>query len=234
MKLLNFLIVVFFTFFISTSSHAKRWKPCKAIRDSVSSGEKTSSKICYEIKSSPWKACKQRVAGATDAEIVVFKDDAEFYKFRVKSFLGDLNDFDLRLTQVKGLGSVLVVANREEETNGMAVQEWRLQLLSVENVTETAKNQRSEFFVQDYGPGTFVSDDKNSKFCQVLKSEWIKKKGKTYFKASLMNWNKNEFLETGKAIEIRYSKSLEKKRLATELEGTWEAKHVLYDPLQLL
>ncbi len=218
MKFLNFLVILIFTFFCPLSSYAKRWKPCKAIQNSVSSGEKTSSKICYEIKSSPWKACKQRVAGATDAEIVVFKEETEFYKFKVKSFLGDLNDFDMRLTQVKGLGAVLVVANREQETNGMAVQEWRLQLLSIENVTDTAKNQSSEFFVQDYGPGTFVSDEKNSKYCQFLKSEWIQKKGKTFFKASLMNWNKKEFLETGKPIEIRYSKSLEKKRLATELE----------------
>lgn len=234
MKLINFIYVVFFTFFISVSSHAKIWKPCKAIQNSVSSGEKTASKICYEIKSTPWKACKQRVSGATDAEIVVFKEDAEFYKFRVKSFLGDLNDFDLRLAQIKGLGAVLVVANREQETNGMAVQEWKLQLLTVENALDSSKIQNSEFFIQDYGPGSLVADEKNAKYCQFLKSEWIQKKGKTYLKASLMSWNNKIFIESGKTIEVRYSKSLEKKRLATELDSTWETKHVLYDPLQLL
>jgi len=110
------------------------------------------------------------ISESEDGTFIVERNGKRLGKWPASAFLGDTSDFEVLLGDLDGDGSnELVVANRDSESCGMAVQQWTLSIFP--NPWFPHFQPSLTFSVEDYGVfGTFVTAGVG---VDILSTEWF-------------------------------------------------------------
>src|SRR6266404_305195 len=110
------------------------------------------------------------ISESEDGTFIVERKGKRLSKWPASAFLGDTSDLEVLLGDLDGDGSnELVVANRDSESCGMAVQQWTLSVFP--NPGFPSFQAPLTFSVEDYGVfGTFAPARVG---VNILTTEWI-------------------------------------------------------------
>lgn len=218
------IFLVLFSLLLFIPQLFPSFQSCKLDQNSTKDTSSAES-VCYRIQNTKWRACKERVEDSVDAKISITFEKNLFAQVKALSYLGDLNDFDYRRVPLANWGKVHIIANRETESNGIAVQNWRLTIIG--------ENRSVELSVEDYGPSSLIQDPENPKYCRILRTKWDFASQPSRMLFSSLLWDGKLFHEALPSVSLPLTKRLENKRLNLKLGASWQEKHIIYDPLQL-
>ena len=188
------------------------------------------------------QAASKPIKGCNYASCAAFKDGLEACKclddkssriqinrgataltdFAAPSFIGDTGDFEVLRGSLASVQNtplpVLIVANRDGETNGIPFSKWTVTI-----VDENTMRVLNQFPVAEYGPGIFARKKQSdqARGCDVLETAWadfregLDKPG-TYYTGNWFQWDtvKKELVQVPDRPTMR-------RRLLRSFEREW-------------
>lgn len=157
--------------------------------------------------------------------IQVRRDHAVPLDFAASAFVGDTSDFEsLRGSLASAQDNphaVLIVANRDSETNGIPFSKWTVTIIDEKTMVVL-----HQFPVAEYGPGIFARKKQTdqARGCDVLVTKWAesrdsKDKSGTYYTGTWFQWDtaKHELVAVPDrpAVQRRLLQSFEKEWFKT-------------------